>query len=502
MAEKKSDIVSIVIPAYNAEKYIEETVASALKSSYPFIEIVIVNDGSTDTTQLIIDSIVRKHPQIKSFQQKNSGVSVARNTGISHATGNYILPLDADDLISSDYIEQAVEILNNNDTVKLVYGLGEFIGDRKGKWNLRPFSRRLLARKNMLYISGIFRKSDFDQTDGFCAEIKGPEDWDFWISLLKRNGDVVRIPSVCLFYRVHANSKRLANKNKKKEAIEILNKRHKAFFYRELGGKLHYRRTWSRLFNFFLQLIRPERIVVNKEYENLDEFVYNLPALFENGGKIIHSLRNTIKTFEVSGYKIVVKSFHTPNLLNRFIYGNFRPSKAHRSYDYALKLIRMGIGTPIPIGYYEQKCVFLFSKSYYACLQSECNNKFSDLINNFSFPDRVEILKAIGRFTAILHEQGVCHRDYSAGNILFQKNDKTITIEIIDLNRIDFGDVDLVKGCKNFERLNIDAQSLEIMANQYAITREFEPKVCIDNILKMRWKKHKEISNISTEQPK
>lgn len=491
MGDTGKEIVSIVIPAYNAEKFLEETVASALASTYPFIEIIIVNDGSTDHTQQVIDHIVNKYPQIKAIHQNNQGVSIARNTGIAVATGKYILPLDADDLISPDYIERAIEILVNNPQVKMVNGLGEFFGDRQGHWNLKPFSRRLLARKNMLYISGIFRKADFDKTDGFCPDIKGPEDWDFWISLLKRGGEVVRIPGVCLYYRIHANSKRIANKNKKKEAIKILNKRHKAFFYRELGGKLHYRRTWSRLFNFFIRIFKPENIIINRAYENLDEFVYNLPDLFENEGTTIHALRNAIKIFDCNGYKIVVKSFHRPNFINRLVYGNFRASKAHRSYKYAFKLLGMGIGTPTPIGYYEQKCVFLFTKSYYASLQSECTNQFTDLIINPNFPNRVEILKAIGKFTATLHEKGILHHDYSAGNILFQIKEDKIDIEIIDLNRIDFGKVDLERGCRNFERLNIDAESLRIMAIEYALTRGFDPQVCVDNILKMRWKKHK-----------
>jgi glycosyltransferase involved in cell wall biosynthesis len=492
MEENKNNIVSIIIPAYNAEKYLEETVASALASSYRFLEVIIVNDGSSDNTQEVIDKITGKQPQIKSYTQKNQGVSVARNYGITQASGEYLLLLDADDLISKDYIEKAVDILSKNSAVKMVNGLGEFFGDRQGSWNLRPFSRHLLARKNMLYISGIFRKSDFDKTDGFCPEIKGPEDWDFWISLLKRDGEVVRIPGVCLYYRVHSNSKRIANKNRKKEAIAILNKRHKAFFYRELGGRLHYRRTWSHLFNFFIHVIQPERIVVNPDFKYLDEFVYTIPERFENEGKLIHSGRNTIKTFEDKGHKIVVKSFRIPILINRIIYGIFRASKARRSYEYAQKLIKMGIGTPSPIGYYEQRCTFLFSKSYFANLQSECQFQFNDLINSIDFPNRNEILKAIGCFTGELHENGILHRDYSAGNILFQLKDDKIDIEILDLNRMVFGKVDMEKGCRNFERLNIDTESLKIMAKEYAVTRGFDEQTCIDNILQMRWSKHRQ----------
>jgi len=120
MSGSKENIVSIIIPAYNAEKYLEETIASALASSYPHLEIIIVNDGSTDNTQQIITKITNQETKVKAYLQKNQGVSVARNFGISKASGTYILPLDADDLISEDYIEKAVKILIANDNVKMV----------------------------------------------------------------------------------------------------------------------------------------------------------------------------------------------------------------------------------------------------------------------------------------------------------------------------------------------------------------------------------------------
>ena len=222
----------------------------------------------------------------------------------------------------------------------------------------------------------------------------------------------------------------------------------------------------------------------------MDEFVYNIPEIFEDEGNYIHSGRNKIKLFKEKEYQIVVKSFRKPNFINRLVYSNFRASKARRSYEYAMKLIASGIGTPTPIGYYEQKSLFLFSKSYYASLQSDCNYTFKDLIENPKFPDRNEILKSIGRFTAELHDKGIWHRDYSAGNILFQQKNQKIDIEILDLNRMEFGIVDLEKGCKNFERLNIDSESLTLMVKEYATVRDFNQNLCIENVLKMRWSKH------------
>jgi glycosyltransferase involved in cell wall biosynthesis len=492
-------LVSVVIPVFNMQEFLAQTLESVLSTVYSSFEVIIVDDGSTDDSLKIANDYSAKDNRIRIIPQQNSGVSTARNHGIREAFGKYILPVDADNLLSSNYIASAVAVLESNEKVRVVTCKSVFFGDRAGEWKLRPFSLRLLARKNMIDTCAMYRKSDWQSVNGYCEYIKGREDWDFWISLLKKGGEVTCLPIVGFKYRIRNNSKRVTDRHYKKNIISILNKRHKAFFYRELGGKLHYRRTWSRLFNFFIQLIKPEKVKVNPEFNNLDEFIYNIPELFESEGKTIHSIRNTIKTFEENKSTIVVKSFHKPNFINKLIYGNFRHSKAHRSYDYALKLIEMGIETPAPIGYYEQKCLFLFMKSYYACFQSKCPFQFSDLINDAEFPERNQILKAVGRFTADLHEKGVWHHDYSAGNILFQLKEESIEIELIDLNRIEFGTVDIQKGCKNFERLNIDAESLKIMANEYAIIRGFDPEVCISNILTMRWKKHKNISNSQTE---
>jgi glycosyltransferase involved in cell wall biosynthesis len=490
MLEASNELVSIIIPAYNSAEYIEETVVSALASTYPLLEIIIANDGSKDNTQEVIDKIVSQHPQIKSYQQTNQGASAARNLGILKASGKYILPLDADDIISPDYIQKAVEVLRHNKNVKVVYGNADFIGDRSGEWKLRPFNIRLLARKNMIYVSGMYRKSDYEKTDGYCPAMKGREDWDFWISMLKTGGDVVRLTEKCLYYRIHNDSNHLATRSMKKQLIDVLNSRHKAFFYRELGGKLHYNRTWSRLFNFFIQLAKPERFQVNPSFIELEEFVYSLPERFEKEGNTIHAGRNTIKVFEEKGEKIVVKSFRKPIFVNQIIYGIFRASKARRSYEYAQKLLQLGIGTPQPIGYYEQRNFCLFSTSYYISFQSECDADFRDLINNSNFANRNHILKAIARFTAQLHEKGIWHRDYSAGNILFRQKGGEIQIEILDLNRMDFGKIDLERGCRNFERLNIDEDSLQLMATEYAAARGFDKQTCIDLILQMRWSKH------------
>ena len=353
MQHQAQDIlVSVIIPAYNAEKYLEETVASALASTYQNFEIIIVNDGSADQTQSVGERIASSNPKVSFISQPNQGVAVARNRAISQAHGEYIFPLDADDLISPTYIEQAVQALANQPEVKVVYGKAVRFGDQNKTWNLPPFSRRLLARKNMIYVSALFRKYDYDQTDGYRPEIKGPEDWDFWISLLKRDGEVVCLPEVCFYYRIHSVSKRKSTRNKKKEAIDIMNTRHKAFFYRELGGRLRYSRTWSRFLNFMEHLVKCETFVVNPSFSQLDEVVYQVEdaATTDESPFLLNH----------NGTTITVHQFHYHSWLHLF----FSPKLAQKAYQKDID----SNPSSSPIGYYEQKALFRFPKSYYLCI--------------------------------------------------------------------------------------------------------------------------------------
>ena len=104
---KNTPLVSIVIPCYNRAEFICEAIDSALSQSYPNIEVVVVNDGSTDDSHHIITAHYQN--KIKYIQQKNSGASVARNSAIKASIGEWILTLDSDDCISPTYVEDAVQ---------------------------------------------------------------------------------------------------------------------------------------------------------------------------------------------------------------------------------------------------------------------------------------------------------------------------------------------------------------------------------------------------------
>lgn len=100
------------------------------------------------------------------------------------------------------------------------------------------------------------------------------------------------------------------------------------------------------------RLFHPRTLVIHPDFKNLEEFIVSIPERFQrNEGTVIHQGRNELRKMEYNGKEYVIKSFHSPHLINRFVYGIFRPSKAKRSYDHAEMLLKIGVDTPQPVGY-------------------------------------------------------------------------------------------------------------------------------------------------------
>jgi glycosyltransferase involved in cell wall biosynthesis len=135
--------VSVIIPCFNHGQYIDEAVGSVLDQTFQEFEIIIINDGSTDpSTVTRLRSY--NHSGCKVIETENKGPAEARNTGIKASTGEYILPLDADDKIGPKYLEEAVKALDNDREIGIVYCGVEFFGDKTGKWNLPDPLRHFL----------------------------------------------------------------------------------------------------------------------------------------------------------------------------------------------------------------------------------------------------------------------------------------------------------------------------------------------------------------------
>ena len=457
-------LVSVIVPIYNAAPYLQETLDSILASTYRPIEVVMVDDGSKDNSLSIAKSYCEQYAECKVIEQANRGVSAARNSAIRAAKGTYILPVDADDKIADTFIQKAVDIIEENNNVRVVGCRCWMFGAVDKEWELPQFSHALLARKNMIPATALYRKSDWQHCGGYCEQEIYREDWDFWLSMMELGGTFYKIDEVLFYYRISTGSRRVLAKGRKKIIVDAINRRHPAYLKKYLGGPLHYNRSWSCFINFF----RSEKIVGSySEWER---------------GTIIHDKRNTTRSYD--GF--VSKQFAIPSLWRGIIYGWFCSSKAKRSYDYARRLNGL---TPEPVAYREIRYCGVLRQSWYVCRESECKYTFNDLIHNKSFQNREVILQAIGRFTAELYKRGVLHQDYSGGNILF--NEDGSKIEIIDLNRIKFyRKMPIKKGLQLFERLNIDKDALATMGASFAQRVNLDQDFVVNYIITHRWKKH------------
>lgn len=201
--------VSIIMPVYNMKKYVRESVDSVLVSTYKDLELILVDDGSMDGSSEICDEIAKVDMErIKVFHIDNHGVSYARNYGIERAKGQYILPVDSDDLIDKTYIEKAVKKIEENGNIGIVYCKAKQFGKINKIWDLPKFSVAEILRGNIIFVTALFRKSDWKKVGGFSEDlVYGIEDYDFWLSILELGREVYQIPEILFFYRIRSNSR-------------------------------------------------------------------------------------------------------------------------------------------------------------------------------------------------------------------------------------------------------------------------------------------------------
>jgi glycosyltransferase involved in cell wall biosynthesis len=203
--------ISVIIPAYNAELTIKETIGTVLKQTFSDWELIVINDGSSDKTLEIVRGITDE--RLKVFDYEQGGVSIARNRGISHATGEYIAFLDADDLWTPDKLELQLEALQKNPEAGVAYSWTYFTDEQAKpsypgnrvfyQGNVYPhllLSNFLISASNPLILKqAITSVGEFDPT------IKLGEEWEFYLRLAAKWHFVV-VPQYQFFYRQYPNS--------------------------------------------------------------------------------------------------------------------------------------------------------------------------------------------------------------------------------------------------------------------------------------------------------
>jgi len=210
--------------------------------------------------------------------------------------------------------------------------------------------------------------------------------------------------------------------------------------------------------------------IFNPPYQKYQKTFEKLLFNFKNEGILIGTdKRNAIKYFSTDEDKINIKSFKKPNLINKIVYRYFRKSKAKRSFEFAIMLLKNGFGTPEPMAYLENFDAIGLTSSYYFSRQQENVFMFRVAIFDTNFEDRENITRAYTRFFFQLHEKGIEFVDNTSGNTLIEKTQQGYSFYLVDLNRMNFhNNMSIKQRIENFSKLTLDISVLEIIADEYA----------------------------------
>lgn len=219
-------MISIIIPVYNVAPYLADCIDSIEKQSYVDWELILVDDGSTDKSGIICDSYALKDNRIHCFHQANGGVSQARNTGMSHAQGEWITFIDGDDWIKEDYLFQLFEPISQNPQLDFVHGGGlnyrEGVGvtvNQQYDYYLGSEHLHLLRSFRGVVFSKMFRRSIIEEHQiQFDTKVSIAEDYLFTLDYLLHVHSYCFIPSTGYYYRHRSTS---ATKSEPKIPYEV-----------------------------------------------------------------------------------------------------------------------------------------------------------------------------------------------------------------------------------------------------------------------------------------
>ena len=227
---KFTPLISVVIPAYNAEQFLDETLESVFAQTYENWECIIVNDGSTDNTESVAKKWCEKDARFRYFYKENSGASDTRNLGIKEARGEYIAFLDADDLYMPNFLEVCLQNLVEKDVDLVAPKMLEFWDVRNGLIEEEDKKDYLYSGKegialflhsNRLTMALLCKKSVMDEVGGFTWHKKA-EDLHCWLKVLFAGYKIYRLGEYYAYRRMHNNSWSSMDINCSKEVLELI----------------------------------------------------------------------------------------------------------------------------------------------------------------------------------------------------------------------------------------------------------------------------------------
>jgi glycosyltransferase involved in cell wall biosynthesis len=198
-------LVSIVIACHNYGRFLGEAIESALQQTYQPVEVIVVDDGSTDDSV----QVAQRYP-VHVLTQPNSGICVTANRGIAASHGIFVLRLDADDRLAPTYVEETIATLTAEPDADFAYTEVEYFGAETGTYPIEKFDVETITERNYINASALMRRSAFDTVGGYDTGMRTSryEDWDLWLRFAERGLRGVMVSRPLLQYRRHAAASR------------------------------------------------------------------------------------------------------------------------------------------------------------------------------------------------------------------------------------------------------------------------------------------------------
>ncbi len=224
--EPKEAQISVIVPFYNDEKYIEQTVNCILNQTYPYFELLIIDDGSKDKKSLEkLKEIEKLDNRIKVFHKENEGLAATRDYGAARASENtkYYMFLDSDDLIEKTYLECGYWTLETNQEASWAYSDSLGFDSDTYTWNMW-FDSEKMKKTNDLVSAAIIRKTAFNEVKGYELREKAVnEDWNFWLKLIAKGKYPVHMSYYGQWYRRKEQGELAKSKENREKSLEIIN---------------------------------------------------------------------------------------------------------------------------------------------------------------------------------------------------------------------------------------------------------------------------------------
>ena len=206
--------VSVIMAAYNVEPYLMAAMQSVLRQTYRDLELIVIDDGSTDQSYRLALANAAGDPRVKVLQKSNGGISSARNYGLSIATGDLIAFVDSDDIWDPGFLQAQIDVLASHPEVDIVSGNAWFLGGAQSGRPARPVPDprpmpdllNIIKDENAVFIMTVFRRRVFETIGGFDEALRTNEDYDFWLRAAAAGFRFIRNDRPLAHYRQRADS--------------------------------------------------------------------------------------------------------------------------------------------------------------------------------------------------------------------------------------------------------------------------------------------------------